>query len=173
MSRTIETARLLLRIPEESDARPLLEIHEHPEVIRFVISGPQRRGITGAWSSVATMIGHWHLRGYGQWTVIEKATGDVIGRVGLWNPEGWPGVELGWIVRYSRWGNGFATESAGAALEWAWAHRATGHIISLIQPDNAASIRVAEKIGERLERRETISGEEMCIYGIRRPQSAV
>lgn len=169
MSHTIETPRLMLRVPEGSDAQPLLEIHEHPDSIRFVMGGPARRGITGAWSSVATMIGHWHLRGYGQWTVVEKATGQVIGRVGLWNPEGWPGVELGWIIRPSRRGNGFATEAARAALEWAWANDAAGHIISLIQPENAASIRIAEKIGERFERREVINAEEMCIYGVRRP----
>jgi RimJ/RimL family protein N-acetyltransferase len=169
MSRTLRTPRLMLRIPEASDAQPLLEIHEHPDSIKFVTGGPARRGIIGAWSSVATMVGHWQLRGYGQWTVIEQATGEVIGRVGLWNPEGWPGVELGWIIRHSRWGNGFATEAARTALDWAWANTVADHIISLIQPENTASIRVAEKIGERLERREVINAEEVCIYGVRRP----
>lgn len=169
MTRIIETSRLMLRVPEGTDAQPLLEIHEHPEAIRFVTTGPTRRGIVGAWTNVATMIGHWHLRGYGQWTVIEKATNEVIGRVGLWSPEGWPGVELGWIIRHSRWGNGFATEAARAALDWTWAHGVADHVISLIQPANVPSIRVAEKIGEQLERRERINGEEMCIYSIGRP----
>jgi RimJ/RimL family protein N-acetyltransferase len=65
-------------------------------------------------------VGHWHLRGYVQWTIVERTTGDVIGRVGLWYPEGWPDIDLGWIIRRSRWGHGFATEATRAALAWAW-----------------------------------------------------
>ena len=165
----VETARLLLRLPEASDAQPLLEIHEHPDVIKYVLSGASPGGITGAWRSIATMLGHWQMRGYGQWTVVEKATGDVVGRVGLWNPEGWPGIELGWITRRSRWGHGFATEAARAALGWTWHHVDTDHVISIIQPDNIASIRVAEKIGESLERTEVRNGAEVHIFGIMRP----
>lgn len=163
-----ETPRLRLRLPEASDAQPLLEIHQDPEVIKYVLLGAPLGGITVAWRNIATMIGHWHLRAYGQWTVVEKASGDVIGRVGLWNPEGWPGIELGWIIRRSRWGNGFATEAARAALEWAWEKVDTDHIISIIQPDNLPSIRVAEKIGERFERTDTMNDRAVHIYGIRR-----
>lgn len=114
------------------------------------------------------MLGHWQLRGYGQWTVVEKATGEVIGRVGLWNPDGWPGIELGWITRRSRWGHGFATEAARAALDWTWRHVDTDHVISIIQPDNLASIHVAQKIGESLERTEVRNGAEVHIFGIMR-----
>lgn len=167
--RSIDTPRLLLRLPDAADAQPLLDIHEHPDVIKYVVSSSMRRGISGAWSSVAMMLGHWQLRGYGQWTVVEKASGEVIGRVGLWNPEGWPGVELGWIIRHSRWGNGFATEAAQASLDWAWRYLPVDHIISIIQPDNLASIRVAQKIGERLEKTQVVNGSEAHIYGIRRP----
>ncbi len=169
----VQTPRLLLRIPEASDAQPLLDIHEHPEVIKYVVSGPTRRGISGAWNSVATMIGHWHLRGYGQWTVVEKSTGEVVGRVGLWNPEGWPGIELGWVIRRSRWGNGFATEAARASLDWTWMHSSVDHVISIISTDNLASVRVARKIGESFERSESINGGQVAVYGIRRPMVQV
>lgn len=165
---TVETPRLLLRHPQASDAEPLLEIHQDPDVIKYVLRGSAPVGITGAWRNIATMVGHWHLRGYGQWTVVEKETGEVIGRVGLWNPEGWPGIELGWIVRRTRWGHGFATEAAEAALEWTWANVETDHIISIIEPDNLRSIRVAEKIGECLELVDLINGEESHVYGIHR-----
>ena len=101
---SIETRRLCLRLPAESDAGPMMEIHQDPEAMKHVISTAPPGGITVAWRNVAMMIGHWHLRGYGQWTVVEKSSGEVIGRVGLWNPEGWLGIELGWIVRRSRWG---------------------------------------------------------------------
>ena len=123
--------------------------------------------VTG-WRNVAIMLGHWHMRGYGQWTVVEKATGEVIGRVGLWHPEGWPGIDLGWIIRRSRWNNGFATEAARAALDWTWANVDTDHVISVIQPDNLASIRVAEKIGERFERNDAMNGADVCIFGVQR-----
>ena len=164
--RTIETRRLLLRLPDASDAEPLLDIHEHPDVIKYVLSGASPGGITGAWRSIATMLGHWQMRGYGQWTVVEKASNEIVGRVGLWNPEGWPGIELGWITRRSRWGQGFATEAAAASLEWAWRHVDTDHIISIIQNDNVASIRVAEKIGERYERDVEIMVGPVGLYSL-------
>jgi RimJ/RimL family protein N-acetyltransferase len=168
----IDTARLHLRLPTAADAQPLLDIHEHPEVVKYVVSGPARRGISGAWNSVATMLGHWHLRGYGQWTAVEKATGEVVGRIGLWNPEGWPGVELGWIVRYSRWGNGFATEASRAVIDWTWRCTDLDHLISIIRTDNVASIRVATKIGETLERDDVVNDAPVGVYGIRRPTRA-
>ena len=48
--------------------------------------------------------------------VVERASGDLIGRIGCWNPEGWPGFEVGWLLRRASWGRGFATEGARAAL---------------------------------------------------------
>jgi RimJ/RimL family protein N-acetyltransferase len=117
------------------------------------------------------LVGHWHLRGYGHWTVVEKATGEVIGRVGLWYPEGWPGIDLGWIVRRSRWGHGFATEATRAALDWAWEHVDTDHIISFIEPDNTRAVRVAEKVGMTYERSDVLNGMGVQVYGIHRPGS--
>ena len=144
----------------------MLEIHEDPEVMKQLSLTGSTGTITTAWRNVAMMVGHWHLRGYGQWTVVEKSTGLVIGRVGLFNPEGWPGLELGWVIRRARWGQGFATEAATAALEWAWKTITEDHIISLIKPDNLASIRIAQKIGESLERNDVMNGEFVHIFGI-------
>ena len=169
---TVETPRLLLRPLQASDAEPFMEIHQDPEVIKYVLQGAPPGGLTVAWRNIAMMIGHWHLRGYGPWAVAEKSTGEVIGRVGLWNPEGWPGIEVGWIIRRSHWNNGFATEAARAALQWAWDHVDTDHIISVIQPDNARSIRVAEKIGERFERADVLNETAVHIYGIPRTTTA-
>lgn len=167
----VETPRLTLRLPQMEDAGPMLEIHQDPEVVKYVMLGNPQGGLTAAWRSVAMMVGHWHLRGYGQWTVVDRANGAVVGRVGLWYPEGWPGVELGWIIRRARWGEGLATEAAAAALDWAWHHVDTDHIISIIQPDNRRSIRVAEKIGESFERTELVTGVPSSMYGIYRPAS--
>jgi RimJ/RimL family protein N-acetyltransferase len=168
----VETPRLLLRPFEASDAQPMLEIHEDPEVARYLVGGPAPVTITGltvAWRNVAMMIGHWHLRGYGAWAVEERATREVVGRVGLWHPEGSPEIELGWVIRRSRWGRGFATEAADAALRWSWRNVPTNRIVSYIQPDNIPSIRVAEKIGQRLEHDELILGIQMHLYSSTRP----
>jgi RimJ/RimL family protein N-acetyltransferase len=168
---TVETSRLRLRPLQASDAEPFMEIHQDPEVIKYVLLGAAPGGITVAWRNIAMMIGHWHLRGYGPWAVSEKSSGQVIGRVGLWNPEGWPGIELGWIIRRSHWDHGFATEASRAALEWAWENVDTDHIISVIQPDNVRSIRVAEKIGERFERADVLNEVNVHIYGVLRNPS--
>ena len=168
----LDTPRLRLRPFQSTDAAVMLEIHEDPEVARWLFVGVPPRGIGAAWRTIALMVGHWHLRGYGQWAVVEKATGELIGRAGLWYPEGWPGIEIGWLIRRSRWGNGFATEAAHAALEWTWTSLDTGQIISVIQPDNTRSIRVAEKIGERFERADVVNDLAVHIYGIDRPTGA-
>jgi RimJ/RimL family protein N-acetyltransferase len=167
----VETPRLTLRLPQMLDAGPMLEIHQDPAVVKYLLLANAQGGLTAAWRSVAMMVGHWHLRGYGQWTVVDRANGGVVGRVGLWYPEGWPGVELGWIIRRERWGEGLATEAAAAALDWAWDQVDTDHIISIIQPDNLRSIRVAEKIGESFERTELVTGVPSSVYGIYRPAS--
>jgi RimJ/RimL family protein N-acetyltransferase len=167
----IETPRLILRLPDASDAQALMEIHQDPEVMKYVTLTALPGGITVAWRNVAMMIGHWHLRGYGQWTIVEKTSGEIIGRVGPFNPEGWPGVELTWVIRRSRWSCGFATESARAALAWTWNAIQADQILSLIRPDNQRSIRVAEKLGERFDRAEVLNGETMHVYVIHRPAS--
>jgi RimJ/RimL family protein N-acetyltransferase len=99
----IETPRLRLRAPESADLDAFVEIHEDPEVLRYLTTVGHTSGRAAGWRIIALLVGHWHLRGYGQWTVIEKATNLIVGRVGPWYPEGWPGIELGWIIRRSHW----------------------------------------------------------------------
>src|SRR5262249_35538589 len=69
-----------------------------------------------------------------------------VGRIGFWNPEGWPGFEIGWMLRRSFWGRGYATEGAQRALEYAYTELQQPQVISLIHPENAASIRVAQRL---------------------------
>ena len=73
-------------------------------------------------------------------------------RVGLWRPHGWPGLEVGWLLAREAWGHGYATEAARASVEHAWLTTDVPRLISLIAFGNAASVRVAEKIGETFER---------------------
>jgi RimJ/RimL family protein N-acetyltransferase len=169
----LETPRLLLRLPEASDAEPFMEIFWDPEVVekKQVTLTEAPGDIDLARRKTAALVDHWDSRGYGLWTVVEKATGQVIGCVGLQNWKGWPGVELAWVIHRSRWSHGFATEAAVAALEWAWASTQIDHIISLINADDLRSMRVATKVGERFERADVdpINGEAIHVYGIHRP----
>jgi RimJ/RimL family protein N-acetyltransferase len=87
---TLTTLRLVLRPFEPGDLAPLAAIHADPQVMRYVGDGrPCTREQT--WRSMATHLGHWQLRGYGKWAVVEQATGRLIGRAGLWQPRAGPG----------------------------------------------------------------------------------
>ena len=164
---TLETARLRLRPFRDGDLDAYARICADPEVMRHLGEGKTlARG--DAWRQMAMIIGHWHLRGYGFWAVEERATGALVGRIGLFNPEGWPGLECGWMLAREHWGKGYATEGARRALEYAFATLNHPHVISLIRPDNAASVRVAERIGERREGRTRVFGHELDVYGISR-----
>lgn len=160
----IHTERLLLREFRESDHDAYARIHGDAETMQYIGNGePLDRKV--AWRSLAFFLGHWQLRGFGMWAVEEKATREFIGQVGYHQPDGWPGFEIGWTIDRRRWGRGFATEAAKAALELAPAF-GQRHVISLIQPGNEASIRVAEKIGESFEREIELDGKRVLVYGI-------
>lgn len=163
----LETQRLILRGFCEKDKDAYAEMCADLEVMRYIGNG-QPLSRSEAWRNMAMMLGHWQLRGYGMWAVVERSGGEMIGRIGCWQPEGWPGFETGWTLRRAYWGRGLATEAARAAVNYAFYELQQSHVISLIRPENAASRRVAEKLGEKLEGMTEIFGSEAMIYGIRR-----
>lgn len=136
-----------------------------PEVMRF-LGGVVSRA--EAWRAMALHAGHWQLRGYGLWAV-EGQDGSFLGRVGLWNPDGWPGLEVGWTLARQAWGTGYATETARAAMGWAWSELRAPRLISLIAVDNARSIHVADRLGMTPLRGDDLHGTPVTIYGIERP----
>jgi RimJ/RimL family protein N-acetyltransferase len=160
----LETDRLVLRGFEPRDFDAFAELCGDAEVMRFM--GPPV-GRVDAWRLLATIVGHWTLRGYGLWAVEERATGAFVGRAGLWYPEGWPGLEVGWALRREWWGRGYATEAGRAALEWAFGALGADHVRSLIHPANARSIRVATKLGERREGTFVLNAAVLDVYGVR------
>jgi RimJ/RimL family protein N-acetyltransferase len=129
----------------DTDFDAYAEMCADPDVMRYIGDGkPLTRAF--AWRKLALMIGHWALRGYGLWAAEERSSGHFIGYIGFWNPEGWPGFELGWTLRRSCWARGFATEGAQAALHFAFTELQQPQVISLIHPENAASIRVTCRV---------------------------
>jgi RimJ/RimL family protein N-acetyltransferase len=117
---------------------------------------------------MAFLLGHWALLGTGMWAVELRETGAFVGMIGFAEPEGWPGFELAWTLARRWWGHGYATEGARAALEHAFTVWNRERVISLIRAENCASIRVAERLGERLQGRSNLKGQEMLRYGIDR-----
>jgi RimJ/RimL family protein N-acetyltransferase len=164
----LQTERLVLRCFDASDVEPYARICADPETMRHIGDG-RVLDLVGAWRAVALMLGHWQLRGYGIWAVEEGATGELVGRIGLHRPEGWPGLEVGWLLARSRWGRGYATEGATAVVDHAWRVLGATHLISLIDPANDRSIRVAERLGERLEGELTLFGRRTLVYGLPGP----
>lgn len=160
----METERLLLRQFREQDFEAYFQLFTDPEVRRFVGGGaePTREEV---WRHMAMVAGIWSIRGYGQWAIEEKASGELLGRSGVWFPEGFPEIEVGWLIRRERWGSGFATEAGGEALRQAFALLGVTHVISLIDPDNFASRRVAEKLGGTIEKTGVFRGEATLFYG--------
>ena len=164
---TLETERLILRMLREDDFDDYAKLCSDPEVMRYLGEGKTlSRG--EAWRQMAMIVGHWELRGYGPWAVEERRSGKLVGRIGFFNPEGWPGFEIGWVLAKEHWGKGFATEGARRAVTYAFAEMDRDRVISLIDPANIGSIRVAERLGERLAGRTELYGHEVLIYSIDR-----
>jgi RimJ/RimL family protein N-acetyltransferase len=164
---TLETERLILRPFQPSDLDAYADICADPEVMRFIGDGrPMSRG--DAWRQMAMFVGHWHLRGFGTWALEERASGQLVGRVGCHYPEGWPGFEIGWTLARAYWGMGLAHEAARAAVRHAFEALDRPHIISVINADNRRSIRLAERLGESFEWSDRIDGQQVVIYGLAR-----
>jgi RimJ/RimL family protein N-acetyltransferase len=159
----LETERLSLRAFCDDDLSAWAAIMGDPDVVRWVAPAPMTR--EESWRSMAGSLGHWLLRGYGSWAVERKSDGAMMGRVGMINPEGWPGLEIGWTLGKRYWGQGYATEAATAAMRYAFLTQPAAKLISCIDPDNVASQAVARRIGETKGERTalTVGGKDYPI----------
>jgi RimJ/RimL family protein N-acetyltransferase len=158
----LTTSRLELRRWREADLDEHAAMIADPEINRYV-GGPTDRA--SAWRQIAIFIGHRELRGWTSSVVVERQSGTLVGRAGLWQPEGYPGVEVGWILKPSVWNRGYATEIGQAVRDYAFGTLVIPHLLSLIHPDSHASIRVAQKIGARFEGEYDLNGTRHLIYG--------
>ena len=140
----ITTDRLLLRPPREEDFPGWVAFAADPAAMEF-LGGVQAPSLV--WRTFVGAVGGWHVQGFGIFSVIERATGDWVGRLGTIQPFGWPGTEVGWAILPSRWGRGYATEGAAAAIGFAVDGLGWDEVIHCIEEGNTASERVAEKLG--------------------------
>lgn len=162
---TLDTERLRLRPLCEGDVADYAALNADPEVMHH-LGGTWDRG--RSWRHQAFLQGHWQLGRPGMWAVEHKETGAFVGIAGFSEPEGWPGFELAGKLGRRWWGYGYASEAARAALDQAFTIWKKDRVISLVHPENRASARLVERIGERLLERIEHFGREMLCFGIDR-----
>jgi RimJ/RimL family protein N-acetyltransferase len=172
----LATERLDLAQPHADDLHELVPIYGDPEVMRYIADGK-------AWSrdrialALRRWTSYWESDGFGLFAVRRRDDARLLGSVGLlpWNPATWTPasraaigksaeIEIGWTIARDAWGAGYASEAARAVHDWARDELGLRRLISLIHPDNAASIRVAEKLGERHETDVVLSGRPARVY---------
>jgi len=142
----IETERLILRVPKLEDLDRWAEFMADPVATRY-LGGVQPRNM--AWRSLMTAVGAWTLTGVSAFSVIERS-GRWVGRVGPWQPDGWPGTEVGWGLHPDSQGKGYAIEAASAAMDYAFNVLGWQDVIHCIDPNNAPSQALASKLGSTL-----------------------
>ncbi|HEY4303226.1 MAG TPA: GNAT family N-acetyltransferase [Gemmatimonadaceae bacterium] len=153
MTPVLETERLLLRVPALDDLDRWAEMMADPIAAKF-IGGVQPK--TVVWRIVMQTVGAWHAAGSSMFSVVEKASGNWIGRVGPWQPLGWPGTEVGWGLHPDAWGKGFAFEAAVASTEFAFDTLGWSEVVHCINPSNTPSQKVAKRLGARILRKATL-----------------
>jgi RimJ/RimL family protein N-acetyltransferase len=164
----IETERLRLRGHCPADFAVSAAMWADPVVTRHIGGRPQTEEET--WSRLLRYAGHWALLGFGYWAVEEKATGSFVGELGFadykrdMEPRLKDTPEIGWIFAAQFHGKGYATEAVRAAVAWGDAHFGAGRTACIIDPENLASIRVAEKCGYRKSHLATYKGHSTLVF---------
>lgn len=142
----LETERLTFRAPIAADFEMFCAF-ALSERAQFVGGGPDKD--TGhAWRMLATIIGHWQLRGYGCFAVVRKDTGAPIGSMGPWHPEPITEKELSWTIwDPSAEGKGFAYEALSAIRRHCYADLGWSTAVSFIDAANTRSAALAKRLG--------------------------
>lgn len=146
----LETERLILRGHTLEDFPAFAAMRADPVVMKYLGKG-DLLDEEESWLRFQSIIGHWHLKGFGTWAIEERASGAAIGSLGYTDkkrPSSHPASgapEMGWSLAASAHGKGFASEALRAALVWGRAHFGAARVVCVISDDNAASLRVADK----------------------------
>ena len=157
---TIETDRLILRAPLESDLDALETFYASERSHR--VGGPLDR--VGCWRLIAFNFGHWLMRGFGMWHIHHKSDDRMIGACGFIFREGWDEPELGWNVHNGYEGQSIAFEAASAARSFGTEHFDLDGVISYLDPANTRSVALAKRLGATFERKGTFLGHNVDIY---------
>jgi RimJ/RimL family protein N-acetyltransferase len=148
LSPSIETDRLRLRLFQPQDLDELASMFSDPQVMRYVADGkPAGREV--AEKALTSVIDHWRRHGFGRWAAEDKETRQFVGFGGLRSLFGMP--EVVYHFAPAHWGKGLATELGRASLRYGFEEHRFEKIVAIAKPENAASIRVMEKLGMHYE----------------------
>lgn len=184
-----ETERLILRQFNWNDLDNLIAIKSDPQVMKYIGAGTpltpeQVRELLGRWIEDGEY--RWSAQRlqrvpqlgraierkahFSAWAVIEKTTGELIGRCGLhaWNLDGQLEVEVGYVLARRFWGHGFATEAALTVRDYGMDRLGFDRLIAIILPQNTASQRVARKMGMQPEKDTTVNDLPVNLFSITR-----
>jgi RimJ/RimL family protein N-acetyltransferase len=176
----IETQRLLLRVPDDSDVDAWTAMLTDPEVARYL--GPPFASRVEVADHIRMTRERHRADGFGLLAVVRKDDGAVIGRSGflVWDTRIWATttrreagrhaeVEVGWTLAREAWGFGYATEAGEACRDHGFAHVGLSRIAAVIQPGNERSFAVARRLGMRYERDvRTLKGFEAELWLVER-----
>ncbi|MGP3973626.1 GNAT family N-acetyltransferase [Streptomyces sp. 8N114] len=160
----IETERLLLRPLISDHLDFFVELHSDPEVTRFVPTFTPEQAV----ERLAEIERQWAERGHGMCAVESKETGELIGRCGLNYWQVFDEVEAGWTFRRECWGRGYASEAARAVVDWGFGRLDADYFTAMIVHGNAASVRVAERLGFTRGREDTFLGKPVTVHMLHR-----
>lgn len=163
----ITTDRLVLRAYEMADFEPLVRFHASAHA-QYAGGLKDRQAV---WRDFATDMGQWHLLGFGSLAVALRSTGECIGQAGLNAPPEYPERELGWVLWEGFEGHGYAFEAASAMRDFAFETFGWTTLVSYIDPDNARSIRLAERLGAKLDKEAATPNGDNCLVYRHSPNS--
>jgi RimJ/RimL family protein N-acetyltransferase len=165
----LETPRLRLQGHGLKDFAESAALWADPEVVRFIGGRPFTE--EEVWTRLLRYVGHWAALGYGYWVIREASSGRFVGEVGFadfkraLDPPFGDAPEIGWALCPWAHGRGYASEAIQAVLGWGDAHFGAGaRTVCMISPDNAPSIRAAQKAGYGQFARTTYKGSSTLLY---------
>jgi len=165
---TLETEHLVLRAFRRDDLDAHAATLGDPAIMRYLGGKPTSR--EDSWRKLMMAVGQWPLLGFGFWAVETKADGRMVGQAGLCDferglePDISGAPEMGWIFDRSVHGQGFAAEACRAVIEWADRELAPELIWAIISPDNAASLKLAERLGFERVGDNVYHGDPIAIF---------
>ena len=162
---TIETTRLILRPFESTDAEAAFGWFGDPLVMRFTPTGPDT-SLEQTKARLAKYQEHQIAHGFSKWTIVYPGSARPIGDSGLLVLQEYDRIDLGVRLARPYWGKGLATEAASAWVHAAFDEFHLDRLTAFVHPENLASIRVLEKLGFRIERRETIMGMNSILFSL-------
>ena len=161
---------MILRRLAPSDARALFRTVGDPDVMRYWVPGPDS-DVDQTLRRISAIDDHWRVHGFGDWAVIDGG-GEVIGFAGLHHITDMAEVNVGYALEHAMWGRGIGGEVCRLVLDLGFRRFGLPEIVAVIDPRNAASLRLAASCGLTVRERLLWNGHDRIVYAITRDEWA-